>query len=76
MRRYSDREIAEYVASGDPFDKAGSYAIQHPGFRPVERIEGRLDTVIGLPLSLVRSLLAAADFPAGDVSALDQGPKR
>ncbi|HXZ74508.1 MAG TPA: nucleoside triphosphate pyrophosphatase, partial [Streptosporangiaceae bacterium] len=36
MRNYRDEEIEAYVASGDPLDKAGAYAIQHPGFHPVE----------------------------------------
>ncbi len=50
MRDYSDREIAEYVVSGDPLDKAGAYAIQHPRFDPVDRIEGCRLTVVGFPL--------------------------
>lgn len=50
MRNYSDEEIVKYIASGDPFDKAGGYAIQHPGFHPVERIEGCYACVVGLPL--------------------------
>ena len=58
MRRYTDAEIEGYVAGGDPFDKAGGYAIQHPGFRPVERIEGCYCNVMGLPLWTVRRLLA------------------
>ncbi|MCL6430917.1 MAG: Maf family protein [Anaerolineae bacterium] len=59
MRRYSDAEIAAYVASGDPFDKAGAYAVQHPGFRPVARIRGCYQNVVGLPLChLCRRLMA------------------
>jgi septum formation protein len=50
MRKYGDHEIAAYVARGEPFDKAGSYAIQDPLFRPVERIEGCYANVMGLPL--------------------------
>jgi septum formation protein len=57
MRRYTDEEIAAYVATGDPFDKAGSYAIQHPGFHPVEQIEGCYLNVVGFPLPVVRALL-------------------
>jgi MAF protein len=60
MRHYSDREIDDYVASGDPLDKAGSYAIQSPAFRPVERIEGCFLTVVGLPLPDVIALLGRA----------------
>ncbi len=58
MRRYTDAEIDAYIADGDPFDKAGAYAIQHPAFRPVERIEGCYCNVMGLPLWTVRRLLA------------------
>lgn len=57
MRPYTDEELAAYVASGDPMDKAGAYAIQHPTFRPVERWEGCYLSVVGLPLAdLVRLL--------------------
>jgi len=59
MRAYSDEEIAAYVASGDPTDKAGAYAIQHPSFTPVERIEGCYANVMGLPLCHVYRALAA-----------------
>lgn len=50
MRPYSDREILNYVRSGDPFDKAGAYAIQNAMFRPVERLTGCYANVMGLPL--------------------------
>jgi MAF protein len=50
MRNYSDTEIATYVASGDPLDKAGSYAIQYQDFRPVLRVAGCFANVMGLPL--------------------------
>ncbi len=57
MRSYSDEEIAAYVETGDPLDKAGAYAVQHRLFHPVERIEGCYLTVVGLPLCLVSHLL-------------------
>jgi MAF protein len=57
MRDYSDAEIDAYVASGDPFDKAGSYAIQHPGFHPVAHIEGSHTNVMGLPVETVQRML-------------------
>lgn len=57
MRDYSDTEIADYVASGDPFDKAGGYAIQHPDFAPVAQLDGCLSAVIGLPLGDLREML-------------------
>lgn len=57
MRRYSDAEIDRYVAGGDPFDKAGGYAIQHAGFHPVAALLGSEANVIGLPVGLLRALL-------------------
>lgn len=57
MRGYSDAEIQAYVATGDPFDKAGSYAIQHPDFRPVESLNGCYANVVGLPLCHLSSAL-------------------
>jgi septum formation protein len=50
MRAYSDEEIRDYVATGDPLDKAGAYAIQHPGFHPVARVDGCFASVMGLPV--------------------------
>jgi septum formation protein len=58
MRAYNESEIRAYVASGDPLDKAGGYAIQHEGFHPVDEIEGCYASVMGLPLChLARSLM-------------------
>ena len=57
MRRYSDAEVAAYVASGEPFDKAGGYAVQDPVFRPAEAVEGCYLNVIGLPICEVIVLL-------------------
>lgn len=60
MRDYDDDEIAAYVASGDPLDKAGAYAIQHAGFHPVEGLSGCYANVMGLPLChLTRTLRQA-----------------
>lgn len=64
MRDYSDDEIAAYVASGDPMDKAGGYAIQHPEFRPVRKLDGCYLTVVGLALPEALDLLREA---GGDV---------
>jgi MAF protein len=65
MRDYSDAEIEAYVASGDPGDKAGAYAIQHVGFRPVAHIEGCYTGVVGLPLgALVKALAHFGVFPS------------
>jgi septum formation protein len=71
MRDYADDEIAKYIASGDPFDKAGSYAIQHERFRPVERYEGCYCNVVGLPLIMTWQLLLQAGVPVPDLGSLD-----
>ena len=57
MRAYSDAEIEAYIATGDPFDKAGAYAIQHEGFHPVALIQGSYSNVVGLPVDEVRAAL-------------------
>jgi len=57
MRDYRDDEIAAFVATGRPFDKSGAYAIQDAEFAPVERYEGCMCSVIGLPLWTARRLL-------------------
>ena len=68
MRNYSSTEIEDYVATGDPLDKAGSYAIQHPDFQPVKDLAGCYATVVGLPLChLVRSLGRLGVKASGEV---------
>jgi len=68
MRLYSDEEIETYALSGDPLDKAGAYAIQHPGFQPVEKLNGCYASVMGLPMChLVRSLRQLDVSPNADV---------
>jgi len=57
MRAYNEEEIQAYVASGDPLDKAGAYAIQHSGFSPVESLEGCYTNVVGLPLCHLTPML-------------------
>ncbi len=57
MRDYSDEEIRAYVATGDPLDKAGAYAIQHAQFSPVTRMDGCYASVMGLPLCHVVRLM-------------------
>jgi predicted house-cleaning NTP pyrophosphatase (Maf/HAM1 superfamily) len=59
MRPYSENELAAYLASGSPLDKAGAYGIQDQPFAPCERIVGCYLNVMGLPLChLARALLA------------------
>jgi septum formation protein len=53
----TDREIADYIATGEPMDKAGAYAIQGRAARWIPRIEGCYFNVVGLPLAVVCTLL-------------------
>ena len=70
MRDYSDAEIEAYIASGDPFDKAGAYSIQHPGFVPVARIDGCYTNVMGMPLCELADRLTTFGLPVNpDVPA-------
>jgi MAF protein len=63
MREYSDEEIAAFVATGDPMDKAGAYSAQHPDFQPVAAYHGCHLGVIGLPLCIVAALVMGAALP-------------
>lgn len=58
FRRLSDREIATYVRSREPLDKAGAYAIQGEGGQFVDRIAGPLDNIIGLPVRCLTTVLS------------------
>lgn len=76
MRNYTDDEIEAYIASGDPFDKAGGYAIQNGSFQPAS-VTACYANVMGLPLChLSRGLrrlgiAVRADVPAGCRGATD-----
>lgn len=63
IRVFSDPEMASYIASGDPFDKAGAYAIQHPRFHPVLGLQGCYASVMGFPLCHLARCLATWEFP-------------
>jgi septum formation protein len=60
MRPYGDREIDAYVATGEPDDKAGAYALQGLGGRFVESIQGSWTNVMGLPARTVYRMLRDA----------------
>jgi len=63
----TDAEIAAYVATGEPMDKAGAYAIQGVASRWVERIEGCYFNVVGLPVPRVYRMLRRLEVETGRV---------
>jgi predicted house-cleaning NTP pyrophosphatase (Maf/HAM1 superfamily) len=66
MRPYSEEEIAAYITRGEPFDKAGAYAIQDPHFRPVASYDACYCNVVGLPLRAGIRLLRGAGLDITD----------
>ncbi len=64
FRKISSQEIHDYIATKEPFDKAGAYAIQGIGSQFVEKYEGDFNNVVGLPLHAIEKLfkLNAWDF--------------
>ncbi len=69
MRDYTDAEIEASIGRGDPFDKAGAYAIQDPLLRPVAGYEGCYCNVVGLPLWSAVELLRRAGVDVSGVRA-------
>ena len=65
MRSAQREEIRRYVASGEPLDKAGAYAVQGEGRRFVTHIEGSESNVSGLPVDEALGRLRAAGLEAG-----------
>lgn len=63
MHPISESDIDWYLATGEPFDKAGSYALQGHGGLFVSKIDGNMAAVVGLPLDITRRLLANAGIP-------------
>jgi septum formation protein len=66
FRSLEPEEVRAYVATGEPMDKAGAYAIQGGAAKFVERLEGSLENVIGLPLEELQKRLAGRDESALD----------
>lgn len=62
----SEAQIREYLATGEPFDKAGAYAVQGLGAALVERVEGSYTNVIGLPVDEVLAVLRTAGLLDND----------
>jgi septum formation protein len=62
FREVSETEIEGYVASGEPMDKAGAYAIQGGAGPWVQRVEGDYSNVVGLPVMLVKEMLHESGF--------------
>jgi len=61
-RKMTTKQIADHIKGGSWRDKAGAYAIQETGDEFVEKIEGSLTNVMGLPMELLKSLLAGLDI--------------
>lgn len=66
FREMTDKEIWEYVDSGDPMDKAGAYGIQGEAGKFVSAIDGSLNNVIGLPTELLKEIFIK-EFDIGDL---------
>jgi septum formation protein len=78
FRRLTAAEIDAYVASGEPRDKAGAYAVQGLAAPFVESVEGSYSNVVGLPAGAVRALLEAEGLALDDPVRPDgwTGPRR
>ncbi|MGH7667606.1 MAG: Maf family protein [Candidatus Dormibacteria bacterium] len=72
MRDFTDSELEQYVAGGEPLDRAGSYAIQGLGGSLVDAIAGRFDTVIGLDCQMAMQLLSDVGYPVPLPTAPDR----
>lgn len=63
LSKLSASQVDSYVATGEPFDKAGGYAVQGQGAAFIEKVEGDYTNVVGLPLRATLRLLAQGGFP-------------
>ncbi|MFY9729415.1 MAG: Maf family protein [Candidatus Acidiferrales bacterium] len=71
----SDAEIDAYIATGEPFDKAGAYGIQSLGGRYVTRVEGCYFNVMGMPLGRLWATLKELGWSANGPSPIDSRPR-
>lgn len=62
FKSLTDEQIQEYLATGEPFDKAGAYAVQGIGAALVEKVEGSYTNVVGLPIDEVLEALRSAEL--------------
>jgi len=62
MRELSEKEISDYIATGEPMDKAGAYAIQGRASKWIPKITGDYFNVVGLPVALVSAMLSELGF--------------
>lgn len=62
IKPLTDEEIASYIRTGEPMDKAGAYAIQGKGAFMVRSYEGSFSNIVGLPLETVKTLLRQAGY--------------
>jgi septum formation protein len=75
MRPYTADEIERYVATPEPYDKAGGYAVQGAGGGLVARVEGCYTNVVGLPLTTTTRLLRSAGLSPAEPGRLEE-PRR
>lgn len=72
FKELDDEQINTYLASGDFVDKGGSFSVQHPLVQPMlERIDGRLDAIIGLPTDVLAHMLSQLGVQSQPVSDAD-----
>jgi septum formation protein len=71
VNELTEKEIADYIASGEPMDKAGAYAIQGIASRWIPRIEGDYFNVVGLPVALVFRMLREVNLHASALGSTE-----